>query len=1175
MRLTKIVEKLISKYKKTLFILLFISSLGYSQTDTLFWFAAPDISNGNASNPNIDRPIFLRLSSYSSPATVVVSQPANPGFVPITVAMAPNSTSSIDLTTWISVIENFPANIVHNRGIKVVSTANITAYYEVRSTGLVNPGIYNLKGQNALGSSFYIPSQTSFNNSSGYPDVPENSFEIVATENATQVTITPSVNVVGHLAGIPYNITLNAGQTYSCHAVGLTAANHLSGTRVISNKPIAITIKDDLVRPNALPCADQMGDQIVPVTKLGTDYICVKGMLNYAPDIPNIDFAYILATQNGTNISVNGTYLATLNAGQSIAQNITSPSIFIQADAPIYVLQVSGNGCEFGQSLIPPLNNCSGNTSVSFTRSTNQNFYLLLLTQAGNESSFTVSSGAVVNPALFNPVPGTAGSWVSTIQQYTVAQVPVGTQINVSNSNARFHMAFINGNASLSGTMYGYFSDFVGLSSFKDSVSLCMGDSINISPITSAISYLWSDGSTLPDLLVSSPGIYYVDKTDGFCSARDSFVVSSAQLPNISLGNDTSICSGQNILFSGPIANQFIWSTGDTTQSIFVDSAGQYILEVISSEGCSNEDTIQLNIFPLPNLNLGNDTIVCENTSLNFNISGYESYLWSNGDTVGTLTIVDSGNVSLIVTDVNQCSASDTIDIVWSNIPDFLQSDTSVCIADTIIIGSTFIYPNYLWNTGDTSSTIIASNSGLYILNVVNEYGCPGSDSINVSWYLPSVLDLGNDITVCPNSSVLLNSGIFNSYFWSTGSDSSSTIISGSGTYYLNAIDSNGCEASDSIDIFLHTLNYPILPNDTIICDFDSLVISVLDLYPQYFWNDSSSFSFLIADQSGLYSILVVDSNGCESTDSINILGIQQLNINLGEDTLLCTTLSFTLNAGVGYDTYLWNDSSTGETLSINNTGQFYVTVSESGCTASDTINVMFDTPPVSVLQDSLNCILDSVLLNPGSGAITYLWNSGETSQTLWADNSGLYSVTLTNNICSVVDSIFVNLYSNNDIYPLSDTTLCEGDIIELIVPAGFDNYLWSNGTTQNMLTVSTTGLYWINISSCGANWTDSVSVIYKPSISDIIIPNVFTPNNDGVNDKFVMSGYNDIPAFFELTIYDRWGLLIFTTNDYINGWDGTYNGTLVTDGVYYFILNMESFCGQKLSNNNFLTLFR
>lgn len=185
----------------------FFNGIIYSQIDKEFWFAAPEISHSPFQV--LDRPIRLNFTTYSNPCIIKVSQPA--GNLPTqTLNIPANSFQSLDLTLWIDSIESKPPNSILNYGLKIQSDNLISVYYEVNPSGL-NPELYVLKGRNALGANFKIIGQNVEANGShpNYLPIPYPSFSIVATENNTLVTINPSSDIVGHNAGIPFNISLN------------------------------------------------------------------------------------------------------------------------------------------------------------------------------------------------------------------------------------------------------------------------------------------------------------------------------------------------------------------------------------------------------------------------------------------------------------------------------------------------------------------------------------------------------------------------------------------------------------------------------------------------------------------------------------------------------------------------------------------------------------------------------------------------------------------------------------------------------------------------------------------------------------------------------------------------------------------------------------------------------
>ena len=300
------------------FVLVSLPIFLFGQTNTDFWFAAPEVTSAHG-----DQPIYLRLTSFSQSAIVVVSEPANTvaNFPPITVFIPANSTVSVDLTGLKNQVECKPANTPLNMGLYIHSGVPITAYYEVANT--VNPEIFILKGNNALGTSFYIPSQSVLYNEPTLNPKAYNSFDIIAEKDNTLVTINPKKAIVGHAAGTPFTVTLNKGQVYSAQATGQLGTDHLMGSSVTSDKPIAITVKDDSDRFTGQECYDLTGDQIVPVNIIGKEYIVVRGNTNSTVN----DWVFVTATADNTQVSVNGSVAASINAGNTYNFNMTTGNL--------------------------------------------------------------------------------------------------------------------------------------------------------------------------------------------------------------------------------------------------------------------------------------------------------------------------------------------------------------------------------------------------------------------------------------------------------------------------------------------------------------------------------------------------------------------------------------------------------------------------------------------------------------------------------------------------------------------------------------------------------------------------------------------------------------------------------------------------------------------------------
>jgi hypothetical protein len=547
----------------------FYSNFIFAQLDTTFWFVAPEVAQNHG-----DRPIVFRFATLANPATIIVYQPANPSFPAQILNLGANSAQTLDLSPWIDITENKPANTVLNFGFKITATSQITAYYEVVTSCNCNPDIFSLKGKNSLGTSFLTPFQNYLSNAS----YARSGFNIVATENNTTVTIVPSQNIVGHLAGIPFSVTLNKGQTYSAEGLSTSASQHLSGSSVVSNKKVAITIHDDSALGTPYGgCADLQGDQLIPISVIGTEYIALKGYLN------GPDKVYILATSNGTSLSIDGVNVGTINASQTYVHTLSNPTAYIVSSDSVYVLHQSGFGCEVGEAILPPVV-CTGSNVVPFTRSTNEFFAVNILVSTGGESSFTYNgAGGIINPSNFNFVPGTNNNWMYA-QINMSGTVPVQQGSRIANQTTKFHMGIIHGGSS-SGCRFGYFSDFASLRYEVQSANntYCKGETVNLtSNMLPGATYTWTGPNnfqqtgasiSINNIQLANSGVYIISgQLPGMCVLiADTIIISLNPEPLVS-NQVLTVCS--DVACGLTLANDINGPTASTYNITTINSNG-------------------------------------------------------------------------------------------------------------------------------------------------------------------------------------------------------------------------------------------------------------------------------------------------------------------------------------------------------------------------------------------------------------------------------------------------------------------------------------------------------------------------------------------------------------------------------------------------------------------------
>jgi len=625
-------------------------------------------SFSQVANPtNGDRPIYLRFQTFDKPANITVDIPSSSKTLS-TFQLTANSSYTLNLTPWILLLENDTADFVLNRGLHIIADQEISVYYELFGTtvwgGGTNSDIFTLKGRNALGLEFYASFQTRWDN-----QIDMNawaSFDIIATQDQTQVEITPSKNIVNHAAVIPFTIQLNKGQTWSGRALTINAADRPTGSYIKSNKPIALTIKDDSMLDSL--DWDMGGDQTIPVTQLGTEYIVMKHTDNSST---LNDFAYVLATADSTAIYLSGNTVpdTILSRGAQKEYPISEP-LYIKTSHPVYVLHCTAFGKELAEAIVPTLT-CTGSKEVGFIRSDNEILVINVLTTNGNQGNFTLDgSTSMLTASDFTPVPGTT-NWVQASKLFTPTQIPAVKPNLLSNSTGSFHLSIMNGLPDSTGFRYGYFSDYGFVDLGPDS-TICKGDSVEISAGIQDDSYLWTpSGSTNYYIFAKDSGMYTVTVKKSTCIFKDTIRIHF--YPNIGqlLTNVTdTICDKQLITIkANPGFNHFQWSTGATIDSVSVGSAGYYYLKANDANGCAYKDSTKLTVLPLPKgsieYNPADNIVFCTVDSI-VNLQAplhYQSYLWYNGSTASHIQVPKNNDGLYWVTLTDSLGCKNTINL--------------------------------------------------------------------------------------------------------------------------------------------------------------------------------------------------------------------------------------------------------------------------------------------------------------------------------------------------------------------------------------------------------------------------------------------------------------------------------------------------------------------------------
>jgi gliding motility-associated-like protein len=1125
-------ETMIKKIVVFLFCL-FATVTGYTQIDTAFWFAAPDVSS--AANQG-DFPVFLRFVTYSNPTVVTVSQPANGSFTPIVLSIPANSVDSINMTFYLASIENSPANVANNKGLKISATQPIGAMYELRATN--NREYVSLKGSKALGTDFYTPFQTFWPNGSSTPQS-FSSIEIVATEDGTTLLITPRTTVVGgHAANVSYTVALTKGQTFCVRDTNRTTATSLAGSIVSSNKPVTLTLfSGALNQSGTLSC---LIDQITNSSYAGTDFVIRKGR-------GNNERVYVLSTQNNTNINFFGA--ATSNTVSNWSETkeyvITDSITYIKTSKPVYIWHVSGFGDKMSAAQVPNVY-CAGTYNTAVTRTTTDSFALILYVRDGFQNQFTLNGNASLIPAsAFATVPGTSGEFVCARIFYSNADVPVNSRIMVANAGDIFGLGMLSGNQT-QGSAYAYFSEFNSypfVNAGSDGV-ICANKTLSLTGLVGggSVTGSWStngfgtfqNGNTgllntyLPSDLdtVISP-IQIILTSTGPCPVkRDTIILDVTPGPIVSASADQLVCANNGVVtLNGSVqgaSSTGIWSANGTgnfspanTQlnGIYNLSAAdtatgsvRFVLTATNIGTCNTEtDTMFISITPAPNVNAGPASItVCSN---NASVS-------LSGTVVG---ITSTGK--------------------WTT------PGTGIFTPNNVLLNTTF---------QPSQADIIAAQTFVYLTSTNNGNCLPVKDSIRVIFTPSPYVDAGSNGFICFNDPDINLSGSISGAtttgVWSGGTGvfapSSSNLLT---SYFPTAAEFS----AGSVMLTLTSTNNGI-------CNADSDLVKI-DFVPPPFANFSAN------------------------------------NVCLGDPT---NFVDFSLQGFGAVSQWLY-DLGDGNTENQQNFAYTYaapgtytvnlIATSTIGCTDTMQRIIKVGAIPQVSFSDSLYCsglfIFDqftdnTTIITPDTIAQWYWDFGGQGASTLQNpsnvyQNAGNYQVTLvatSGSGCtgSAVTLVTVPNRPNASFYYNTTPGFNVGASVSFLdSSSNAIYYSWFFGDGNSSTEINPTNIYFSNgtfnvthvvSDDIGCSDTAKATVIITSVSNEItqLIPNAISPNGDGKNDEWKLPFVDLLYPKAAVEIYNVWGQKVFESEGYKSPWNGTFKGELLPMGNYYYILNLN-----------------
>jgi len=700
--------------------------------------------------------------------------------------------------------------------------------------------------------------------------------------------------------------------------------------------------------------------------------------------------------------------------------------------------------------------------------------------------------------------------------------------------------------------------------------AICQGSTATLTA-TGATSFVWSPAIACTDESCASgtvaPAVtttYTVIGESLGCSDTGQVLIAVGAMPaiNVTLAADT-LCAGESVTLTATGAATYSWTatpgaaafTGAVVMDAPLTTTTYEVIGAIASGSLTCYDTasVQVVVNPNPVVIVSDPQDICQGGATSLTASGAVTYSWSPGATLSTTsgshpvaTPADTTIYTVIGTDANGCKDTATVTVFTHPLPTiYAGADTSVCPGFSVPLqASPSAGLSFVWlpATGLSNPNIpnpIATPAGpvSYMVTATDSFGCTGTDTVQVSIRpTPEVVVATSADSVCQGMTALLTATGALQYHWLPGGESSSAISvqpSALTTYTVIGTNAGGCKDTATVEVGTYPLLEMTASPDVTICEGASTELSASGAQA-YTWSPAATLSsptgsstLALPDTTTTYTVIGTDQNGCQDTASILVTVVPVQPTTAGPGGTICKGQEWQLSASGG-TAYSWF-------------------------------------PATGLSSDTA--------ANPVAAP----------------DVTTTYTVSITQGEClTETHEVTVTVQPTAHVELGNDTSILAGTGIQL-TPAyeHVDHFLWTPTESLNCAdcaapyaTPAATTTYTVFATNAyGCNDTDAITITVSCDGSQLWVPNTFSPNADGNNDRFYARG-NGVSRIESFRVFNRWGEVVYEardipTDDINFSWDGTYKGKLLSPDVFVYLIQATCGKGETITLKGDINLIR